>query len=474
MFKQIFVKVKTLFSSFSIKLFAWFWFIAITSIFSTRFISQQLSSDIHNTVISQAAKPNELRQLSALAKRIERSNIKNIDNFLQTRLQKIVKTPVNIWLKSIGSNSTINSLFLLPKKHHQALTRYINSKVFDHAITSVFSHSRLIGPVLVEINQQKYQLFISRKQHKRNFGQLVQDLPAWARIVIPVLISFILCLLLARSFSRPIATIKNAATELGKGNLSTRVQGITRRNDELGQLANGFNQMAEQLQKNQGAQQRLLGDVSHELRSPMTRLQMALGLAQQKNTTKPALDKYLQRCQLEVERLNQMIEEALALSRLENTLQIIEKNDIDFTALVQAIILEEQFIANEKSIQIVLESSAVIKLQGDYNLLFSALSNVITNAVKYSPEHSTVKVALSVNSKLIDVVISDNGIGVPEESLTELFTPFYRVNLARDRQTGGTGLGLAIAKQAIIAHQGNIFAKNNEKNGLSVTIQLPL
>ncbi len=232
--------------------------------------------------------------------------------------------------------------------------------------------------------------------------------------------------------------------------------------------------MAEQLQKNQTAQQRLLGDVSHELRSPMTRLQMALGLAQQESTTQSAREQYLQRCQLEIERLNQMIEDALALSRLENTLKTIEKKNLNFTALVQKIIQEEQFVANETSIQITLSAEKAIELAGDHNLLFSAISNVITNAVKYSPDNSIVEVSLSINEEFATLVICDNGIGVPKASLGELFTPFYRVNLARDRKTGGTGLGLAIAKQAIIAHQGNIFAKNNKVKGLSVTIQLPL
>ena len=232
--------------------------------------------------------------------------------------------------------------------------------------------------------------------------------------------------------------------------------------------------MAKQLQQNQSAQQRLLGDVSHELRSPMTRLQMALGLAQQNSTTKLAREQYLQRCQVEVERLNQMIEDALVLSRLENTLQKIETKHLNFTALVQKIIHEEQFIADEKSIKIVLNSTVIVELLGDHNLLFSAISNVVTNAVKYSPEHSSVNVTLSINENFVSLVICDNGIGAPPESLAELFTPFYRVNFARDRKTGGAGLGLAIAKQAIMAHQGNIFAKNNDTKGLSVTIQLPL
>ena len=474
MTKKTPTKIKTFFSSFSIKLFTWFWLIAITSIFSTRFISNQISNDAYNTVVSEVPMHEELRQLHNTARKIKRSKIKNIDQLLQAKLQQFIKGPFNIWFKSIDKNPTVSSLFLLPPKHQQALTYYLNRQKFDQAITSNFSHTRLIGPVLIELNKQQYQLFISRKQHKRNFGRLVQELPSWIRIAIPVLISFILCLLLARSFSKPIATIKKAASELGKGNLATRVEGVTKRSDELGQLANSFNQMAEQLQQNQSAQQRLLGDVSHELRSPMTRLQMALGLAQQESTTKPAREQYLQRCELEVARLNQMIEDALVLSRLENTLQTIKKEPLNLTALIQKIINEEQFIANKKSIKIEFDSIATVELLGDSNLLSSAISYVITNSVKYSPEHSAVKVSLSINEQLVSLVVSDNGTGVPSQSLTELFTPFYRVSLARDRKTGGTGLGLAIAKQAINAHQGKIFAKNNEIQGLSVTIQLPL
>ena len=474
MYKKPLTKIKTCFSAYSIKLFTWFWLIAITSIFSTRFISHQLSSDAYNKVVIQTPQHNELRQLNKMSKKIERMKITNIDQLRQKTLQRMTKKSFNIWFKNIDNDSVVSSLRQLPPKHQKALTRYINKQVFDKTITSIFSHTRLVGPALITINKESYQLFISHKQQKRNFGQIVQELPPWARIAIPVLISFIFCLLLARSFSKPIAAIKKATTELGKGNLTTRVKEISQRNDELGQLANSFNQMAEQLQQNQSAQQRLLGDVSHELRSPMARLQMALGLAQQETTTQSTREQYLKRCQLEVDRLNQMIEEALVLSRLENALQTLEKQSIDFTALVKKIIHEEHFIAKEKAIAITLSPTIPVTLLGDHNLLYSAVSNVLTNAVKYSSQHSTVKVALSVNEQFVNLVICDDGIGVPPEYLTDVFTPFYRVNLARDRNTGGTGLGLAIAKQAIIAHQGNIFAKNNEIKGLSVTIQLPL
>ena len=202
------IKIKALLSSFSIKLFAWFWLIAITSIFSTRFISQQLTSDAYNTVVSQAPLHDELRQLHNTARKIERSKIKNIDQLLQTKSQRFIKGPFNMWFKSVDNNSTVSSMFLLPPMHQKALMRYLNKQTFDQAITSNFSHTRLVGPVLIKIKKQNYQLFISRKQHKRNFGRLVQELPSWVRVAMPVFISFILCLLLARSFSKPIATIK--------------------------------------------------------------------------------------------------------------------------------------------------------------------------------------------------------------------------------------------------------------------------
>lgn len=470
---SISTKIKALLSSFTIKLFVWFWLIAIISIVSTRFISQQLSSETFGEVVSQAPEQNELRQLRSMAKRIERSSFSNIDELLKSQQKRLTQSPFNLWFKSTDGQHQITSLLPLQPKHQQVLTNHLRTQVFTQPQTSNLAHTRLIGPVEVKINVQSYQFFISRKQHPRRFGQIVQALPYWARIAIPALISFILCLLLAHSFSKPVRLIKKATTKLGQGDFATRVEGVTKRNDELGQLANSFNEMADQLQQNQSAQQRLLGDVSHELRSPLTRLQMALGLAQQALTTEQAREQYLQRCQREIERLDQMIEHVLVLSRLENTIQTIEYQQVYITSLVQDVINDEQFVADKKSIHIELDCTENISMLADQTLLVSAISNVLSNAVKYSPEQSTINVTISKNKHDICLTISDQGDGVPEQALAQLFKPFYRVNLARDRHTGGTGLGLAIAKQAIVAHRGKIFAKNNPTKGLSVTIQIP-
>ena len=232
--------------------------------------------------------------------------------------------------------------------------------------------------------------------------------------------------------------------------------------------------MAEKLEQNIGSHQRLMADVSHELRSPMTRLQIALGLAQQENIAPELLQKHLQRCELEVARLDEMISSVLSLSRMENTISQMELMSVDLKQLLELCIEDAQYIANEKSIAITLKGASTCLTQADPNLLSSAFNNILINAVKYSPPNDTLIVYLTQNGNSFTIDIVDSGTGVPAEDLDKLFEPFYRVAQARDRATGGTGLGMAIAKQAIVAHNGHIYAINNQSNGLTVTIELPV
>ena len=467
-------KIKLFLSSFTIKLFVWFWLIAITAMISTRFITHQLSSESLNNVSIHKITPKEVNQLNKAVKQIKASNIQNIEEFLTTNNKKLISLPFNIWLKSSDSKTRILSLKKLKRKKKWALTNFITETNFTQPQISLFSHTKLVGPTNISINNHSYQLFISRNPPKKNLSDLVLSLPYWVRIVTPALISFIFCLLLAHILSKPVRVIKKATTKLGHGDFDSRVEGIDRQSGELGQLAHSFNIMAEQLQHNQSAQKRLIGDVSHELRSPLARRQMALGLAQEESTSPQVRVKYLQRCQKEIDRLDEMIENVLSLSRLENTLHKTEFKKLNLNKLIQDTINDEQFIASEKSIEITFDNSDDVIIPADHNLLTSAISNVINNAVKYSPKESSVQVLLNKENQKITLTISDSGEGVPEDTLNQLFSPFYRVNLARDRGTGGTGLGLAIAKQAIIAHRGEIFAKNNPDKGLSVIISIPL
>jgi two-component system sensor histidine kinase CpxA len=291
---------------------------------------------------------------------------------------------------------------------------------------------------------------------------------------IPLLISMTISWLLARSLSKPLLKIKDTATTFGNGDFTARVQQVSRRSDELGVLAKSFNTMAEKLEQGISAHQRLLADVSHELRSPMTRLQIALALANKSAENPKELEKHLLRCELEVTRLDDMIADVLTLSRLENTYQQILLADVDLHDLLQTIIDDAQYIANEKSIIIEQELTKPCYLFADSQLLASAMQNILTNAIKYSPENTMINVSLQQSIEQLEITIKDAGMGIPEHALPELFKPFYRVSDARERTTGGTGLGLAIAQQAVMAHQGTIKAENNHSGGLTITINLPL
>ena len=465
---------KALLSSIKVKLFCWFWLIAILSILTTRFIITQLSND----TLVLPAHEGDLGHLHKISRRINRFQPTDIKYFLENHQKRgrnkppgPFRPPANIWIKDMATGQLLTSSSEpLPR-----IENYLGNNNITEITSFQFPEARLTGPVNLNLNKQSYQLYMAVKESRKNFTMLFfSQLPPWARIALPLVVSFAFCWLLARNLSRPLSTMRNLATRLGDGDLTVRVDDIAKRNDELGSLAKSFNLMAHKLELSQAAQQRLLGDVSHELRSPMTRLQMALGLAQKSATSPELLTKHLQRCETEVQRLDEMIADVLSLSRLENALHSLNFTKVNLSGLLDILIQDAQFLADENAITIKTDATKTSVIRGDSQLIASAISNILNNAVKYSPAASTIEVALTKSHNQLNLSVADAGTGVPEQALKELFEPFYRVTEARERQTGGTGLGLAIAKQAVLAHQGKIAAYNNESGGLTVTIQLPL
>ncbi|XQW85391.1 ATP-binding protein [Thalassotalea piscium] len=450
-------------SSTAFKLFIAFWLFAILSMVLTRVISSQLAEES----ILMPLHKKDISKLSRVIKRIEKSRKLTLNNL-------VAKSPSfkgeAILIKAIDTNKVYASKkpFLTP------LIPYIEKNSFHNPSTIQFANARITGPLNTTIENTQYQLYIVVPSGSPHFRSYVLQLPAWARIGIPIIVSMLLSWLLARSLSNPLLKIKSAAAKIGNGQLTTRVDTkTTKRNDELGDLGRSFNQMAEKLEQNITAHQRLLGDVSHELRSPMTRLQMAIGLSLQSIDNKEALTTHLARCELEVSRLDEMIAEVLSLSRLENTIQYLTLQSCDLCALLTSSITDCQYVANDRAITINATMPEKCIVQADNNLIISAITNILSNAVKYSHSNSKIEVTMSCYEDRITIAFSDTGPGVPEESIDRLFQPFYRVENARDRTTGGTGLGLAIAQQAILAHNGKIFAKNNPSIGLTVEIELP-
>ena len=278
------------------------------------------------------------------------------------------------------------------------------------------------------------------------------------------------CFWLARYLSSPIGKLRTATQKLAGGDLQTRVADeIGDRHDELAALAKDFDEMAERIENLINSQKRLSRDVSHELRSPLARLNVALELAKTKSNGDA--NKLLDRIERESKILNEMISQILTLSKLESQSETIEKHDINIGKLVERVVADADFEAQNQNKKVEITENSDAKIFGNENLLRSAVENVLRNAVRYAKD----KVEVSVNGAEGETVIKirDNGGGVPTEELEKLFTPFHRVAEARERKSGGVGLGLAIAEQAVHAHKGKIRAENAESGGLIVEIKLP-
>ncbi|MBN46046.1 MULTISPECIES: ATP-binding protein [unclassified Methylophaga] len=276
--------------------------------------------------------------------------------------------------------------------------------------------------------------------------------------------------LLAWWFTKPIRILRNAFDDVADGKLDTRIRpAMGKRRDELAELGQNFDRMTSRIGQLLNAQKRLLHDVSHELRSPLARMQAAIGLAQQ-SPDKTA--KMLDRVERESERIDHLIGDLLNLSRIENpTSENDERQHFDLTGILTDIIEDARFEAQNKAIQIQHNTFNHINLFGRVELIHSAIENVLRNAIKYSPENGIIQLTVEKSSKYISIKIEDQGPGIAEQDLQQIFQPFFR---SRDNQHhNGIGLGLTIAHRAIEIHGGEITAANRQEGGLKIAIVLP-
>ena len=294
---------------------------------------------------------------------------------------------------------------------------------------------------------------------------------------IAIIISGIVCFWLARYLSAPIVRLRNAAQELSKGNLAARAKkkNVDHRRDEIAQLVQEFDQMAEQIESLMHAQKRLISDVSHEFRSPLTRINLAVELI--RNVDSPEVSTAIARIEQETERLNGMVGKLLTLSRMEASQQLVDKEEIDVADLLRHVVEDADFEARNRNCRVILYEASECHAEGSPELLHSAVENIVRNAVRYTADQTEVEVRLvckasHANSEAV-VKIRDHGPGVPESSLQQLFRPFFRLDESRERKTGGVGLGLAIAQRAVRLHGGEVSASNASGGGLEVTITLP-
>jgi signal transduction histidine kinase len=287
------------------------------------------------------------------------------------------------------------------------------------------------------------------------------------RISAILLTAGVVCYLLILYLISPILRLQQAVKKLADGDLKTRIE--SKRRDELGQLSRDFDEMAERIEALITSQQRLTRDVSHELRSPLARMNVALELAKVKSGKESQA--LIERIETESQRLNEMISNILTLSKLESKAETIEKNQVNLTKLIETVVEDTNFEAQAKGKSVVLLEKEKAVLSGNERLLRSAIENVLRNAIRYTKNR--VEATLEAQNGAAVITIRDYGEGIPEKDLREIFRPFYRVSEARERKSGGIGIGLSITEQAVHAHHGTVTAKN-EPDGLKVEIKLPL
>jgi two-component system sensor histidine kinase CpxA len=280
-----------------------------------------------------------------------------------------------------------------------------------------------------------------------------------------MLVSMPLCASLAWHISKPLQKLKKTASDITDGNLDAVVP-ATQRQDEIGELARSLRTMMFSIREHISLQHRLLSDISHELRSPLTRLKMSVALSKRRyGETKEIL-----RIDNESERLEEMIAALLNLSKMQ--LNATTKESFNLDSLLQPICDDAIFEAEQLGKMFTHQVIPDADIKGFPALLGSAVENVIRNALRYASNQ--VNLAIISDTDKITFVITDDGLGVPDDEVEQIFKPFYRVSQARDRESGGAGLGLAITENAIRQHHGEIVASNRETHGLQVSITIPI
>jgi two-component system sensor histidine kinase CpxA len=290
------------------------------------------------------------------------------------------------------------------------------------------------------------------------------------------LVSGFICYLLTRHLTTPILRLREASRRLANGELATRAAGFEMRHDELGALVRDFNSMGDRIEELVSSQRQLISDVSHELRSPLARLTVALDLARERMGNDPAFDHMAK----DFDRLSDMVGRLLTVARLDSSASAAEMKVLNLSALVSEIVADAEFESRNRNCTVQPSIEGEICVRGNGDLLRSAIEDVVRNAVRYTAPGTRVDVQLKCerndSTRLASVILTvrDHGPGVPDSELKNIFLPFYRVATARDRQSGGAGLGLAIADRIAGLHGGSVGAVNAANGGLEIIFNLPV
>jgi len=326
-----------------------------------------------------------------------------------------------------------------------------------------------LTPMITGPDGEEYRLLFARTPMEI-YGILIWPGTQVAVLSIAIFAAAVMSLLLARYVSSPIVRLQKASRSLAAGALDTRVGApFSRRRDEVGTLARDFDAMAERIQELVTAKETLLRDVSHEFRSPLARIRMALALAERRAGAASQPD--LARIEREAERLDALVGQVMTLTRLRTT-DAPRRDVVRLDTLVGEVVDDARFEYPDAKVEYTPTSE--ISLRGDADGLKSAIENVVRNALIYGDRSKLIEVRLDGGAGAVTVRVLDRGPGVPEAELERIFEPFYRTDKSRDHRQDGQGIGLAITARVTELHGGRVTARNRAEGGLEIAIELPL
>lgn len=377
-------------------------------------------------------------------------------------------------------------VFLLDSQEKDVLGRAVPSEAADLVARAArsdevefkFTKNEAFSAVAVSGSQGRRYILLHQLPPRPSGWLVIRLMYGRPLIVILVvfLVSGLVCFWLARHLTAPVTKLRLAAQQLADGDLSVRLgEDATRRRDELAELERDFDVMAERIESLVNTQRNLFRDISHELRSPLARLNIALGLARQQSS--PATSSSLDRIEREADRMNVLIGQLLQLARLETGLDASKKEAVNLAHLLREIVADAEFEGRSRNRPVRLVALDDCVVAGQAELLRSAIENVVRNALRHTAEGSAVEVGLRSlsegNGAMAVISVSDRGPGVPEAALPHLFEPFYRVEGEPGHGKDGAGVGLAITDKAVRLHGGSVSAHNLSEGGLLVEVRLP-
>lgn len=437
------------------RIFIWFWLVLLLTVTLTLLLSRQLIEDtdirrlpgtLVNQIRQQVSEFEQTRSVGQLVSKLQRQNDPQ-------------------WLVMQVSDSKVLTPQRLPRNFNQNWLTELNQinrpRLLRH------NNTHLAGPFMITIAGKQLALYQQRQRPPEPWWRL-SSLSEPILVLLLLLTSATASFILAISISRPLRELVQQNLLFAAGKLDSRAPQLAKRKDELGQLGQSFNTMAERISSLLHNQQRLMRDISHELRSPLARAQLALGLTERQQNLQQ-----LPRLKHELERLDAMLDELLTFSKLDAGQYQLDCHACDLVALTEEVLAINQLEADAKTQQLVLNAPPYLWLSADSRLLGRAIENILRNAMKYSPENSRIICTINVQQHLVTLSIRDHGNGLPAAQLEQIFLPFYRVSDSRNSQTGGTGLGLAIVAKIISQHRGSVQAHLPTGGGLQVDVTLP-